>query len=59
MSIVCAPMHFAASQNVNPGYLLVENRCLARTILGIRHRRHRQLANRNETVECLVPIGTL
>jgi len=50
------PMHLAAGDDVDTGDLLVEDRSLAGAELSVRHGRHRQLADRDQPIECFIPV---
>ena len=56
MTVVGSPVHLAAGNDIDAGDLLVEHRRLAGPVLGVRHRSHRKLSDREQPVQRFVPV---
>ena len=56
MAVVGPPMHFAAGYDVDIREFLVFDGGESGPVLGVSHGTHRQLADRHQAVERLVPI---
>ena len=52
-----SPMHLPAGDDIDRGKFLTQHRGLGGAVLGVGHRRHRQLSHRNQPIQRLVPVG--